>query len=109
MNTMLFLADGAAQGGGGMSGIISIVLIFVIMYFILFRPQQKQQKELRERQNNLKVGDKVVTAGGIYGIIREVMDAAVKLEIAPNTVIKIARTSIVSMVNKDGSADIPQK
>ena len=43
MNTMLFLADGAPQGGG-MSGIISIVLIFVIMYFILFRPQQKQQK-----------------------------------------------------------------
>lgn len=51
----------------------------------------------------------MVTAGGIYGIIREVMDAAVKLEIAPNTVIKIAKTSIVSLVNKDGSADVPQK
>ncbi len=107
MNTMLILADGTPQGGG-FSGIISIVLIIVIMYFILFRPQQKQQKELRERQNNLKIGDKVVTAGGIYGIIREVMDAAVKLEIAPNTVIKIAKTSIVTLVNKDGSADVPQ-
>ncbi|MDO5450658.1 MAG: preprotein translocase subunit YajC [Akkermansia sp.] len=107
MNALFLLADGAAPQGAGLGGFIPIILIVVIMYFILIRPQQKQQKELRERQNNLQSGDKVVTAGGIYGIIREVKDATVKLEIAPNTVIKVARTSIVSNVAKDGSADAP--
>lgn len=94
-----------AQGGDGLQMIITFVLIGVIFYFLLIRPQRKQQKEMQERQNSLKPGDKVVSAGGIYGIIREVQDAAVKMEIAPNTVIKIAKTSIVSTIAKDGSTE----
>ena len=87
----------------------SATLIFIspklFFYFLLIRPQQKQQKEQKKLHEGLKVGDKVVTAGGIYGIIREVQDSTVKLEIAANTVIKIAKTSIAASVAKDGKAE----
>lgn len=97
--------DQPAQPEGSLFGTLTtFLLIGVIFYFLLIRPQKKQQKELKERQDGLKTGDKVVTAGGIFGIVREVKEAAVMLEIAPNTVIKIAKTSIVQTVAKDGSA-----
>lgn len=99
-------ATQAAQPEGSMFGTLTtFLLVAVIFYFLLIRPQKKQQKELKERQDGLKPGDKVVSAGGIFGIVREVKEAAVMLEIAPNTVIKIAKTSIVQNVAKDGSAN----
>jgi len=98
-------AQQPAQPEGGMANmLITFLLIGVIFYFLLIRPQKKQQKELKDRQDGLKAGDKVVSAGGIFGIVREVKDSTVMLEIAPNTVIKIAKTSIVQTVAKDGSA-----
>ena len=103
------LAEAAAGGSASIiQGILPWILIFVIFYFLLIRPQQKQQKELKARQEGLKPGDKVISAGGIYGIVREVMQNAVKLEIAPNVVIKMDKTSIVRNVSKDGSAE-PEK
>lgn len=104
------VADGSAgQGGDPISMLITFLLIGVIFYFLLIRPQQKQQKELRARQEGLKPGDKVVSAGGLYGIIREVQQSAVKLEIAPNVVIKIDKASIVRSVTKDGTAEPAKK
>ena len=85
--------------------LITLVLIFVIFYFIAIRPQRKQQKELKARQDALKPGDKVVSAGGIFGIVREVKDSTVRLEIAPNVVIKIVKSQIVQTVGKDGSPE----
>lgn len=105
MTTAFILAQAAEQQGDPINMFITIALIGVIFYFLLIRPQQKQQKEQKKLHEGLKVGDKVVTAGGIYGIIREVQDSTVKLEIAPNTVIKIAKTSIAANVAKDGSAE----
>ena len=92
-----------------MSMLITFGLIGIIFYFLLIRPQRKQQKELKARQDGLKPGDKVVSAGGIYGIVREVQQDTVKLEIAPNTIIKMAKTSIVTSVAKDGSAEPVKK
>lgn len=107
INSIHILAQ-AEQGGSPMSMLISFLLIGVIFYFLLIRPQRRQQKEMQERQNSLKPGDKVISAGGIYGIVREVQQAAVKLEIAPNVIIKMDKTSIVRTVAKDGSAE-PEK
>ena len=106
MNSII-LAQAAQQGqeGGGFQMLITFGLIFIIFYFIVIRPQRKQQKELKERQDSLKPGDKVITNGGIYGIVREVKDDTVKLEIAANTVIKIAKTCIVQSIGKDGAAE----
>ena len=101
-------AETPAPEGSMLGSILPFILIAVIFYFLLIRPQQKQQKELKARQEGLKPGDKVISAGGIYGIVREVMQNAVKLEIAPNVVIKMDKTSIVRNVSKDGSAE-PEK
>lgn len=109
MNAIYIAQAAADQQGDPMSMLITFGLIGIIFYFLLIRPQRKQQKELKERQDSLKPGDKVVSAGGIYGIIREVQQDAVKMEIAPNTIIKIAKTSIVTSVAKDGSADTDKK
>ncbi|MBR5330225.1 MAG: preprotein translocase subunit YajC [Akkermansia sp.] len=109
MNALYIAQAAAGQEGDPMSMLITFGLIGIIFYFLLIRPQRKQQKELKERQDSLKAGDKVVSAGGIYGIVREVQQDTVKLEIAPNTIIKIAKTSIVTTVAKDGSAEPVKK
>ena len=109
MNAIYIAQAAAGQEGDPMSMLITFGLIGVIFYFLLIRPQRKQQKELKERQDSLKAGDKVVSAGGIYGIIREVQQDTVKMEIAPNTIIKIAKTSIVTSVAKDGTAETDKK
>lgn len=93
----------APQEGSAWGTFMTFGLVIVIFYFLLIRPQQKQQKELKARQEALKAGDKVVTAGGIYGIVREVQEKAVKLEIAANTIIKIDKGSIVRSVSKEGN------
>ena len=109
MNALYIAQAAAGQEGDPMSMLITFGLIGIIFYFLLIRPQQKQQKELKARQESLKPGDKVISAGGIYGIIREVQQHAVKLEIAPNVIIKIDKSSIVRNVSKDGSAEPAKK
>ncbi len=84
----------ALQAGGNFSMIIMMVAIFAIMYFFMIRPQQKRQKEIMNFRNNLTVGQEVVTAGGIYGKIKEVDANTITLEIAANVKIKIDRNSI---------------
>lgn len=87
-------APGGLFGGGGMSMIIMMVLLFGIMYFFMIRPQQKKQKALQEARNGIKVGDKVVTAGGIHGRVKEVGDTHFVLEIAENVRIKVEKASV---------------
>ena len=71
MTTNIILAA-QAQGGGGYSMIFMMVAIFAIMYFFMIRPQQKKQKEIRNFQNSLAVGTKVITAGGVYGEVKRI-------------------------------------
>ena len=83
------------QGGGSsLSYIIMMVAIFAIMYFFMIRPQNKKQKEIMNFRKNLEVGQSVVTAGGIYGKIKELEDNVVVLEIAAGVKIRIDRNSI---------------
>ena len=96
------LANGQATGTIGM--IIWLVVLFAVMYFLMIRPQKKRQKELQAYRNNLQKGDKVVTAGGIYGTIVEVKEAYVLLEVDTNVKIRVDKTSLV----KDTS-DLQQK
>lgn len=83
------------QGGGSsLFFIIMMVAIFAIMYFFMIRPQNKKQKEIMNFRKNLEVGQSVVTAGGIYGKIKELEDNVVVLEIAAGVKIRIDRNSI---------------
>lgn len=81
-------------GGGSVSFIVMMIAIFAIMYFFMIRPQNKKQKEIMNFRKNLEVGQSVVTAGGIYGKIKELEDNVVVLEIAPSVKIRIDRNSI---------------
>ncbi|ADY35821.1 preprotein translocase, YajC subunit [Phocaeicola salanitronis DSM 18170] len=83
-----------AQGGGDYSFLIMMVAIFAIMYFFMIRPQNKKQKEIQNFRKNLEVGQSVITAGGIYGKIKEIEDNAVIVEIAPSVKIKVDKNSI---------------
>lgn len=87
-------AEPQPPGGGG-SMLIPMVCVFVIMYFLMIRPQQKKQKELQQRVASLKTGDKVVTSGGIHGIVANVKDGAtLSLKIADNVKIEVDKSAI---------------
>lgn len=89
----------AGQGAqGGFSAFIPLILMFVIFYFLLIRPQQKKTKEHREMINNLRKGDRIITAGGIYGRITGIDDTTVTLEIADKVRIKLARNNVGALL-----------
>jgi len=96
MDLLHILLQAAAEGSpfGGSMGLIMIVLLFAIMYFFMIRPQQKRQKEIQKMREGLKVGDKVVTAGGILGKIKDVNDTSFTIEIADNVRIKVDKASV---------------
>ena len=94
--TIMLQGGGAATGAGGsMQFLIMMVLIFGVMYFFMIRPQQKRQKELVKFRNALEKGQKVVTAGGIYGTIKEVKEGYVLLEVDNNVNIRIDKAMIM--------------
>ena len=80
--------------GAGWSSIIMMVALVAIFCFFMIRPQTKRQTEIRKFREALSVGDKVVTAGGIYGKIKEIKDNIIVLEIADNVRIRIDKSSI---------------
>jgi len=97
MNTLYILLQAAAQGqqGSAWSMWVMLILIFVVMWLFMIRPQRKQQKELENFRNSLKKGDKVVTAGGIYGRVVEIQERTLMIEIDTNVKIKIDKNSVV--------------
>jgi len=104
MGIELAYAMGQQPGGGQGSQIWSflpIILIFVIFYFLLIRPQQKRAKEHRNLLDNLKVGDYVLTAGGIYGKITGIRENIVTVEISDKVRVKVARGNIGGVVKPD--------
>ena len=96
LNFIFLQAAPAAQGAqqGSWSFWIMMIAIFVIFYFFMIRPQQKKQKELQAQREALKKGDKVVSAGGIYGIIKEVNETTFLVEVAKDVVIKMDKGSV---------------
>ena len=84
-----------------LNSLFPFILIFVIFYFLLIRPQRLQQKKLQEQQSAMKAGDKVVTAGGIHGIVREVDEKTAKVEVSAGVLIKFEKASIVAFVSKE--------
>lgn len=96
LNLILLQAAGAAdaQGANSWSFWVMMILIFVVFYFFMIRPQQKKQKELEKQRNEMKKGDKVVTAGGIHGTIKDVKENCFVIEIAKDVNIKVEKSSV---------------
>ena len=105
MNSMLLLCDAAPAAaqpaGGGMSMMIPMLLILAIFYFMMIRPQQRKEKERRKMIEELRAGAKIVFAGGLMGTIQEATEKTFKVEIAPGTVIEIARSSVSGVVTEE--------
>lgn len=93
MTQLSIFLQGAAPASG-MSGIVMMLLVFVVLYFFMIRPQMKRQKEIKKFREAMKVGDKVVTAGGIHGKVKEIKDTTVILEIAENIKITVEKASV---------------
>lgn len=95
MTTMTIFLQ-AAAGGANLQFFLMIGLIFVIMWFFMIRPQQKKQKAIQNFRNSITAGTNIVTAGGIYGVVKQVKDEdnTLIVEIANDVKIKIDRNSV---------------
>ncbi len=93
LTNFILLQEQAAQGGGW-SSMIMIVALIVVFYFFMIRPQQKRQKEIRKFREGIKVGDRIITAGGIYGKVRNINDTTFQIEIADGVKIMIDKGSV---------------
>ena len=93
MNVMTIMLQ--AAGGGSAQFLIMMVLIFGVMYFLMIRPQQKKQKELVTFRNALGKGQKIVTAGGIYGTVKEVKEGYVLVEVDSNVAIRVDKNMVM--------------
>ncbi len=92
--------SGEAAADGGLTSsiwpmLIFIVLLFAMMYFLMIRPQRRRQKEHQELMSELRRGDRVVTAGGIYGEIESVRDDSVVLKVESGATLRIAKSSVI--------------
>ena len=89
--------------------ILWIVGIGALMYFMMIRPQRKQQKAKNEMMSSLKKGDRVVTVGGIYGIIRGIKDERVTLEVASEVYVQFTKNAIGSVLrSNEAKASAPE-
>jgi len=82
------------EGGFDWTIIVFLVLMFAIVYFLIIRPQRKKQKEHEELMTELKRGDRVITAGGIYGQIESLSDDSVIIKVESGATMRVARGSI---------------
>ena len=99
MNSMILFAQAAqeaakpaAQQGGGMGMFVPMLLIFAIFYFMMIKPQQRKEKERRKMIDELRAGAQIIFAGGLKGTITEAKEQFFMVEIAPGTVIEVARS-----------------
>ena len=104
MNVML---QAPAAGMDSSMMWIMLILMFVIMYFFVIRPQNKKQKEIAQFRRSLQVGQSVITAGGIHGIVKEINDNDVMLEIDRNVKVRVDKNSIFAAA-ADANANATQ-
>src|SRR5271165_4211080 len=90
---------------GGLSPILMMVAIFAIFYFLLIMPQQRRQKKWQAMLKEIKPGDKVVTSGGLTGVILSVKDDSFVLRVPPDNIkLEVARSSIVTLTTAEGGS-----
>ena len=93
MHTFLILQSGA----GGLIQLMPILLIILVFYFLIIRPQQKRQRQLQDTIANLKIGDRIVTTGGVIGVITTVRDTSFLIRSADKSILEIARTAVAGI------------
>jgi preprotein translocase subunit YajC len=87
-------AEGEGGGGFDWTIIVFILLLFAMFYFLMIRPQRKRAKEQRELMAGLQKGDKVITSGGVYGVIENLSEDSVVIKLESGATMRVARGSI---------------
>ena len=92
METILLQAQ--AQQGSGWTSIIMMAAVILIFWLFMIRPQQKRQKEVQRKREALSTGDRIVTSGGLYGVIRDIKETEFVVEIAEGVRVRVDRGSV---------------
>lgn len=79
----------APQAGGGYSLFIMLGLMILVLYFFMWRPESKRRKQMAQFRAGLKKGDKIITAGGIYGVVKEIKETTLLIEVDGNVTLRI--------------------
>lgn len=104
MNLLIAMAPQTGGAGGGGSMISTFVMfgaIFLIFYFMIIRPQQKRAKEREKLLSSIQKGDKVVTSGGMHGVVAGVEEKTVLLQVTETVKVKMERSAIATILNRD--------
>ena len=106
LSHLLLMGGNPQDPNSGMINLIFLGGIFLVFYFFIIRPQSKQQKEMQQKRDNMKKGDKVVTSSGIIGILNAIEDDSVLVEVGSNVKIRFLKTSITDVnPNKPAKKD----
>jgi preprotein translocase subunit YajC len=103
LHAILAQAQSAAPAnaaGNPLASFVPIIFIFIIMYFVLFRPQMRRQKEQQRLVASLKTGDRVVTNGGIHGLISNVKETTVIVKVADNVKIEMEKSAVTTVIKE---------
>jgi preprotein translocase subunit YajC len=93
----LLQADAAVAAQPGMGSFwVMMLLMIAVMYFFMWRPESKRRKEMAKFRDGLKKGDKVITAGGIHGKVREVKESYVVIEVRDNVTLRVDKNMIMA-------------
>lgn len=95
--TYFLLAPPDGDGGGAMINLLFLAAIFFVFYFFIIRPQSKRQKEIQNKVSEMKKGDKVVTGGGMIGVVNSIDDDTVLLEIDSGVKARFQKSSITDV------------
>lgn len=93
-------AGGAAPAGGGFGMLLMPIILIAVMYFLMIRPQMKRQKEHRAMLDKLNKGDEVITNGGVAGVVTDVGDSFVTVEIADNVRVRVQKGAVGNVLPK---------
>ncbi|MEW6455539.1 MAG: preprotein translocase subunit YajC [Acidobacteriota bacterium] len=102
MSLFLFAQQKSSQPSGSvLAGLLPFILVFIVFYLLLILPARKRQKKHQQMIGSLKPGDKVITTGGIYGVVMGVHEDKIELRIATNVKIDIAKNAISGVLGKE--------
>ena len=92
-----------------MEGLVFLVLMMVVFYFMLIRPQKRRADQHRDLVGSLRVGDEIVTIGGLFGTVASMDDEALHLEVAPGTSLRVLKTAVARRVTEEEDESVEEE